>query len=76
MNETLQQSVTAEIRGELARQDITHAVFARICGWTPTYFSRRISGGLPWTTDEIELIAKKLGMTPEQLLWPRQERAS
>ena len=67
---TLNEAIITEVRGELARRDILHADFAKSCGWTPMYFSRRMTGQVPWSTDEIEIVAKHLDLTLDHFLNP------
>jgi len=67
---TLNDAVIAEIRGELARTDTLHADFAKTCGWHPMYFSRRMTGQIPWTIEDLELVAKNLGIDLGQLTNP------
>jgi transcriptional regulator with XRE-family HTH domain len=69
-SDSLNTQVAAEIRAELARANITQAEFAQRCGWTPSTFSRRMSGEIPWNTDELEKVAAELGIDLAQLLNP------
>jgi len=68
--QSLNAQVAAEIRAELARANITQADFAARCGMTASSFSRRMSGDIPWNTDELELVAKELGLPIDQLMNP------
>ena len=67
---TLNDVIITEVRGELARRDILHAEFAKTCGWTPMYFSRRMTGQVPWTADEIQILAKQLDLPLDHLTNP------
>lgn len=67
---TLNDTITGEIRAELARSDISHSAFAKQCGWTPSALSRRMTGEIPWSTDELERIAKELGLPIDHLTNP------
>lgn len=73
---TFNDAVIAEVRAELARRGTTHADFAKTCDWAPMYFSRRMSGKVPFSTDEIEKIADSLEIPVTQLTMPRQAAAS
>ena len=57
---SLNEAITREIRAELARAKISQNDFAVRCGWTASALSRRMTGEVPWSTDEIEIIAKIL----------------
>lgn len=67
---TLNEQIAAEIRAELGRANISQAEFAARCDMTPSSFSRRMSGEIPWNTDEIERVAKELGIQHDQLTNP------
>jgi hypothetical protein len=69
---TLNTAVTAEIRAEIARADIRQGTMAALCGWAPMYFSRRMTGQTPWSTDDLETVAGALGIEVSQLTQPRQ----
>lgn len=60
--QSLNAQVAAEIRAELARANITYADFAPRVGLTASSFSRRMTGEIPWNTDELEIVAKELGI--------------
>lgn len=68
--QSLNSHIAAEIRAELARANITQADFAARCGMTPSSFSRRMSGEIPWNTDELEIVAKNLEVELGQLTNP------
>jgi transcriptional regulator with XRE-family HTH domain len=75
----LQDHVTAEIRAELGRQDLTQAALAKAMGWTPQRLNRRMKGRAPWSVADVEFIASILDVPRSQLLdsiSPRQRRAS
>ena len=60
---TLNEAIITEIRVALARRDITHLDFARMCGWEPMYLSRRMTGQVPWSADDIDKVARKLDLS-------------
>lgn len=68
--QSLNSQIVAEIRAELARAKITQAEFAPRCGLTASSFSRRMSCEIPWNTDELEKVAKELGLAIDQLTNP------
>ncbi len=69
-SESLNARVAGEIRAELARRQLTQADFAIRCGLSASQFSRRMTGEIPWSTNEIDIIAAELGIATERLLWP------
>lgn len=71
-NTSLNDTITTSIRVELARTGTTHAEFARQMGWHPMFFSRRMNGSVAFTTDEIDTIARELGIDRQQLISPVQ----
>lgn len=64
---TLNDAISEEIRSELGRRNISHADFARSCGWGKQYLHRRMTGQVPWSADELELVAKVLNLPIDQL---------
>lgn len=56
------ESVAAEIRAEIARQRRTQADVAEAIGWTQQYLSRRLTAQHPFSTDDIEAVARVLGV--------------
>lgn len=67
---TLGESVSVQIRIELARQNVSQSELARRCGWIPQYLHRRMAGEVPWTLEELQRVAKELGIDPQQFVWP------
>lgn len=67
---SLNQQLATEIRVQLARKNLQQNALARMCGWTPSSLSRRMTGEIPFSTEDIETIAKELGLEPEKLMWP------
>lgn len=68
--ESLNTQVVTEIRVELARQNMQQSTLAKLCGLTPSSFSRRMTGEIPFTTNEVERIARELGLKLDQLMRP------
>lgn len=60
--------VTQRIRGELAVRGITQHELADSLHWHQAYLSRRLTGAVPWTTDDLEEVANVLGLAPWQLV--------
>ena len=65
---SLAEHVATEIRVALARANITQAEFARDCGWASSSLSRRMTGEIPWSTDDLEVVAHNLRIPLEELL--------
>lgn len=62
------EKVAAEVRAELARARLSQQQLATIIGKEQTYVSRRLKGEVPFTVDEVVIIAGYLGIAPRQLL--------
>jgi hypothetical protein len=69
--DSLTQSVTREIRAEMARQDLNQQKLARLLVWTPAYLSRRLLLEVAWSLDDLEEVSNALNVSVVQLLWPR-----
>jgi transcriptional regulator with XRE-family HTH domain len=59
--------VSEEVRAEMARQRIGQHKLAAACGWTQAYLSRRLTGRVTFSTDDLELISAALGIPLAQL---------
>lgn len=66
----LTQSVTQEIRAEMARRRLTQQELAARIRWNPGYLSRRLNGAVPWSTDDIDEIAAALDVDAWRLVTP------
>lgn len=60
----------AEIKAEMARQDLSQTELGERLGWGQTTVSKRLTGTVPLRVTEIEQIAEALGVSLEQLGWP------
>lgn len=58
----LQQHVAAEVRAEMARQQMTQQVLARQLGTTQQTLSRRMTGEVPFDVFELQRIADIFGV--------------
>lgn len=65
------ESVAAEIRAEMARQRITQRDLAASAGLTTAYLSRRLTGDVALSTEDIERLAGALGVPISELASPR-----
>lgn len=66
---TLSERVAAEVRAELARQQLTmqHLV-ERVYGTSPATMRRKLTGLYPLDVDELERVAVALDLTSEELV--------
>lgn len=66
----LTQRVSAEIRAELGRQQMSQRRLAEMLGIDQALVSRRLAAvnARPWTTDEIDRIAGIFGVPVDRLL--------
>lgn len=62
MASTLNEHVAAEIRAELGRQNRSQASLAAALGWSPVYFSRRMTGSVAFTIHDLGAITTELGV--------------
>jgi transcriptional regulator with XRE-family HTH domain len=53
-------AVAAEIRAELARQQLSGVRAAKSLGWTQNYISARLRGVVPLSLDDLQAIADLL----------------
>jgi transcriptional regulator with XRE-family HTH domain len=65
---SLNQIAAGEIRAEMARQGLTQRELAARLGWNRMSLSRRLSGGMPLSLDDIEGIAAELGVSVTQFI--------
>lgn len=57
-----QSDIAAEVRAELARQNISRRGLARRMGVSNDYVARRIAGRIPISADDLRTIAFLLGV--------------
>jgi len=70
MASTLNEIVSGEVAAEMARQRRTQGDLASELGLTQVSLSKRLRGVVAWSTDEIEQVARVLGVSIEQLVTP------
>ena len=68
MTSPFSERVAANIRAELARRSLSQTDLARMLGTTQQAISRRMSGKVPFNTDELNAIAKQLGVPVASLI--------
>lgn len=68
MTATLGATTAGEIRAELARRRLSQRDFADAIGKSQVWVSRRLSGAVPLTVDDVELIARGLEVEVAALL--------
>lgn len=66
--ETWQQSIARRLRGSFAQQQMSMSAVAKVCGFSQTAFSRRMTGLLPFTVDEIDTICSNLKLERDYIL--------
>jgi ribosome-binding protein aMBF1 (putative translation factor) len=66
----IQENVSREVRAEIGRRDLSKEGLAKALGWEPSKLRRRLSGQVPWSVDDVELIASVLDVPRAQLLDP------
>jgi len=68
-NVTPTNALNANIRAELARRELPQAALAEPLGFaTPAAVSKRLSGDIPWTYDQLHTVARFLGVRLATLL--------
>jgi transcriptional regulator with XRE-family HTH domain len=77
----LSQSIATNIKAEMARRDVTQASLAGKLGVSQQFISRRLSGKVPLSVDELGDIAAAIGvplvdLVDERATHRQQERAS
>lgn len=60
--------VAAEVRAEMARQQVTQITLSTRIGMSQQSLSERLRGKTPFTTDDLEKVAGALGVHPATLL--------
>lgn len=60
MAENLTLRIAAEVKAEMARQDVKQRVVAGWLGISQTQVSARLRGRIAFNTDELDLIARNL----------------
>lgn len=70
----LQAGVAMEIRLEMTRQGLRQSDLARRLGELDKWVSLRLRGIIPMTLDDLDRIAKALGVDPAGL-WPESSRS-
>ena len=62
MAETFSRTVAATVRAELARHEVSQSQLAALLGVSSTQAGKRLKGAIPYTVDELGLIATHLGI--------------
>lgn len=68
---TYSESVTAEVRSAMARKGLKQWQLAVLLDWSPMMLSRRMSGRIAWSTDDIEQLARVLDVPIHELASPK-----
>jgi len=72
--QTFEDVVIAEIKAEMARQDMPQRELASRLGWHQTQISSRLRRKVKIRAEEIDQIADALGVDVVQLGWPFERR--
>jgi transcriptional regulator with XRE-family HTH domain len=68
MTQSLTQRVAAEVRAEVARQNVTQVELSRILEIAQPSVSRRLNGKFPFDTDELDKLAAAFGVPVDRFL--------
>lgn len=68
MAQTPAKLTAGAVRAELARRQITGRQLARSLGWSFTTTARRLNGSSPFDIDELDAVARHLGIPVAALL--------
>ena len=68
-------AIAGEIRAELGRQNLTYTALAAATGITPSTLSRRLIGTKPFLLEELQSIARFLGIKLSDLTERTDEAA-
>jgi transcriptional regulator with XRE-family HTH domain len=69
------QRTTTRLRKAIKASGLSENKLAELAGIPMSTFRRRVRGINPWDTEQIEAVARVLGVTPHDLLPERPERA-
>jgi transcriptional regulator with XRE-family HTH domain len=72
---SFRQLLAAEVRAELARQQVTGRRLARLVGESPAWAARRLAGATAIDADDLERIAHAIGVPISSLLMEAARRA-
>jgi len=68
--------IAAEIRAELARQQMSQATLSAATGITPSTLRARLQGVQPFWMDELDQIANVIGVPLSELITRSDEQVS
>ncbi len=64
----LRQAIAEAVRVEMARRRWSQRTLAEATGLSQSYIARRMTGQMPWTTDDLEQIASAMSVSLSALL--------
>jgi transcriptional regulator with XRE-family HTH domain len=76
MAQTYNETVVAEVRAEMGRRRLSQEDLAAELGWTQEKVSRRLTGTVTFSTNEVEQVATALGIPLSQLVTPSVQAAA
>lgn len=65
---TSNEAVTARVCDELERLGMSRADLARAIGHERAWVTRKLNGSRRWSVDDLDVIARGLGLWPVELL--------
>jgi hypothetical protein len=68
--------VTTRVRRAVKASGIPEYTVAKLAGIPNTTFGRRLDGINPWNVDEIEAVAKAIGVDPNDLIPQSTDRSA
>lgn len=71
MPDTYNDSIADKVRALVADRRLTQHELADQLEWSQPYISRRLSGHVAWSTDDLERLAKALAVPLHELVSPR-----
>ncbi|WP_052069842.1 helix-turn-helix domain-containing protein [Rhodococcoides fascians] len=62
------KAIAEDLRAEMGRQQISRVALAKRTGITRTALGTKLNGDVPFTVDEVVVIAGALGISTQELL--------
>lgn len=70
------EDIAAEVRAWLGRRNRKQSNVCRELGWTEVYLSRRLTGVVAFSTDDLEALAGVLNVPMTRFLEPAEPEAA
>lgn len=75
-DEAYSRRIAARVLAAIDEKNLAYTAVGEAAGIPKSTFERRIKGLNPFDTDEIDAVARVLGMAPEDLVAPRSQAAA